>query len=181
MQSDARIVQRFESPVGPLVGTWTEAGLYAFEFVREGGVADAEPAPDSAKWPTSALSDLKRRQQRLADAVKRYFRDAHFEWDCRTLDWTGVPPFQIEVLQKCYGIPAGKTMTYGELAKAVGRPNAARAVGGAMAKNRWPLLIPCHRVLGAAGKMTGYSGVGGIETKRWLLDHERGQSHALLV
>ncbi|MEM8736472.1 MAG: MGMT family protein, partial [Planctomycetota bacterium] len=73
------------------------------------------------------------------------------------------------------------TMTYGALAKAVGRPNAARAVGGAMAKNRWPLLIPCHRVLGASGKLTGYSGVGGIETKRRLLEHERGQSQLQLI
>ncbi|MFN3191459.1 MAG: methylated-DNA--[protein]-cysteine S-methyltransferase [Aureliella sp.] len=180
MQPPRSIVQRIESPVGPLLATWTENGLYAFEFERDEN-ASAGQNEGLKNWKPGAAAKVEHLQKLLLTTVDRYFRDACFEWDCGTLDWSGVPEFHVEVLQSCYGIPAGQTMTYGALAEAVGRPNAARAVGGAMAKNRWPLLIPCHRVLGASGKLTGYSGVGGIETKRWLLDHERGQTQVQLV
>ena len=69
-------------------------------------------------------------------------------------------------------IEFGKTKTYGEIAEAIGRPKAVRAVGGAVGANPVPLVIGCHRVLGAAGKITGYSGGDGLPTKRWLLKLE---------
>jgi len=75
-------------------------------------------------------------------------------------------------LTLCHAIPVGETRTYGQLAKLAGSPHAARAVGGAMARNRWPLIVPCHRVVGSSGKLTGYSGEGGLKTKHWLLEHE---------
>ena len=67
-------------------------------------------------------------------------------------------------------IPYGVTATYGDLAAIVGKP--ARAVGGACGRNPIPIIIPCHRVVGAGGRMVGYSGKGGVETKQWLLQHE---------
>lgn len=67
-------------------------------------------------------------------------------------------------------IPYGATATYGDLAAIVGKP--ARAVGGACGQNPIPIIIPCHRVVGAGGRMVGYSGKGGVETKQWLLQHE---------
>jgi len=69
-------------------------------------------------------------------------------------------------------IPFGSTMSYAEIAAAIGKPLASRAVGGAVGSNPIALVIGCHRVMGASGKITGYSGGNGIPTKRWLLKHE---------
>jgi methylated-DNA-[protein]-cysteine S-methyltransferase len=77
--------------------------------------------------------------------------------------------FQRAVWSEIATIPFGETKTYGEIAEAIGRPKAVRAVGGAVGANPVPLVIGCHRVLGASGKITGYSGGDGLPTKRWLL------------
>ena len=153
------LLQRIETPVGPFQACWTERGLYSFEFVR--GRSKSSKASSAQDLPPAAL--------KLEQAVQDYFETGEFFWDLRLLDWHGVSAFQQKVLRHCYKIKPACTMTYGELADKVGSPGAARAVGGAMAKNRWPLLIPCHRVVGSNGKMTGYSGVGGIDTKQKLL------------
>ncbi len=81
--------------------------------------------------------------------------------------------FSRRVLETLIQVPFGKTVTYGELAAQAGFPRAARAVGRAMATNPLPLVIPCHRVLGAGGLLTGYSGGNGIVTKQWLIDFEK--------
>ena len=83
-------------------------------------------------------------------------------------------PFMRRVYEVVRRIPAGKTLSYGEVADAAGRPGAARAVGAAMAKNRICLFIPCHRVVGSSG-IGGWSGTGGLEQKRALLDLERNR------
>lgn len=80
-----------------------------------------------------------------------------------------VPPFHRKVYKTLCKVPAGKIVTYAELAKRAGSPGAARAVGTAMAKNPWPIIIPCHRVVAGNGKLGGYSGRGGAVTKRQLL------------
>jgi O-6-methylguanine DNA methyltransferase len=79
------------------------------------------------------------------------------------------PPFYQEVWLACAEIPAGETRTYGELANRLGRPGAARAVGMALGKNPFAPIVPCHRVVGANGKLTGYSGAGGVAQKRAML------------
>ena len=86
------------------------------------------------------------------------------------VDLTGVTPFRQRVLAVCREIPFGATTTYAALAACVGSPQAARAVGQAMATNPVPLIIPCHRVLGAHGRLTGFR--GGLAWKRALLEHE---------
>lgn len=88
------------------------------------------------------------------------------------LDWRGITPFQRQVLEQVLGIPYGQTRSYGDIARALGRPGAVRAVGRANAGNPMPLVIPCHRVLGADGRLHGYSAPGGLETKAWLLRRE---------
>ena len=85
------------------------------------------------------------------------------------IDWSLLRPFQREVLQLVYAIPYGETRTYGDIAREMGRPRAARAVGRANATNPMPLVIPCHRVIGADGKLHGYGGGDGLKTKEWLL------------
>ena len=80
--------------------------------------------------------------------------------------------FQRTVWHALAEIPFGATCSYGDLARAVGRPSASRAVGAANGKNPISIILPCHRVIGASGELTGYG--GGLPMKRWLLDHERG-------
>ncbi|WP_242345497.1 methylated-DNA--[protein]-cysteine S-methyltransferase [Anaeromyxobacter terrae] len=80
-------------------------------------------------------------------------------------------PFQLEVWRALAEIPFGETRTYGEIAARLGRPTAARAVGAANGRNPVSIVVPCHRVIGADGALTGYA--GGVERKRWLLEHER--------
>jgi methylated-DNA-[protein]-cysteine S-methyltransferase len=89
---------------------------------------------------------------------------------------TAGTPFQREVWRSLREIPCGLTVSYGELAKRIGRPKAVRAVGLANGSNPIGIVVPCHRVIGSGGSLIGYG--GGIERKRWLLDHERRAAHA---
>jgi len=88
------------------------------------------------------------------------------------INWSVLTPFQRSALRATYAIPFGETRTYGELANQIGHPRAARAVGRAEATNPMPLIIPCHRVVGADGKLHGYGGGEGLPTKEWLLKLE---------
>ncbi len=87
--------------------------------------------------------------------------------------FSALTPFQQSVLRACAKIPKGQIRTYAQIAKAIGNPKAARAVGSALAKNPLAPLIPCHRVIRSDGTMGGYSAEGGIKTKRMLLLKER--------
>jgi methylated-DNA-[protein]-cysteine S-methyltransferase len=88
------------------------------------------------------------------------------------IDWSSLPASQAEVLRLVDQIPFGQVRTYGQIAVALGKPGASRAVGNANAHNPLPLIIPCHRVMGADGNFRGYGGPGGIPTKAWLLQKE---------
>lgn len=88
------------------------------------------------------------------------------------IDWSKYTPFQQKVYRAVLKIPAGKVLTYGEVAKRIGQPKAARAVGNALAKNDHAPYIPCHRVIGRDGKMHGYSATGGIKRKIHMLKKE---------
>jgi methylated-DNA-[protein]-cysteine S-methyltransferase len=99
---------------------------------------------------------------------------SYFDGQLRAVDDVevacGGSPFQKDVWRALRKIPAGTTLSYGELARAIGRPAAVRAVGAANGANPIAIIVPCHRVIGANGTLTGYG--GGIERKRWLLAHE---------
>ncbi len=91
------------------------------------------------------------------------------------IDWSGMTPFQQSVLRATCAIPYGETSTYGAIAREIGRPRAARAVGRAQATNPMPLVIPCHRVLGSDGGLHGYDGPGGVAMKAKLLELEKSK------
>ncbi|MGR9091787.1 MAG: methylated-DNA--[protein]-cysteine S-methyltransferase [Gammaproteobacteria bacterium] len=101
---------------------------------------------------------------------------AYFAGDFDALEAIPVDPqgseFQQSVWRELRRIPVGQTISYGQLATRLGQPTASRAVGMANSKNPVGIVIPCHRVIGADGQLTGYA--GGVERKQWLLDHERG-------
>lgn len=116
---------------------------------------------------TPAMNSLIKRLQAFA-AGNRY--DDFLDVPLAVTDKT---PFQQAVIERCRRIPLGETMSYGDLAAAVGHPRAARAVGSVMATNRFPLIVPCHRVVAAGGAIGGFSAPDGINLKRRLLAHER--------
>lgn len=155
--------QAIEWPQGELTAVWSKQGLCKLAFGRlPSDGAQADPYDNMAS-------------RALATVMAEYFAGGELDFPLAHLDWTGTPAFHREVLRRCARIARGEVMTYGQLAAAVGSPGASRAVGQAMARNRWPLVVPCHRVVGSCGQLTGYSGMGGTETKQWLLDMEGAQ------
>ena len=129
----------------------------------------------------SRLEHLLRRQYgnytiekgQVPDSVKRALA-AYFKGELDALapleTATGGTPFQREVWKTLRTIPAGTTISYGQLATGLGRKGASRAVGAANGANPIPIVVPCHRVIGADGSLTGFG--GGLARKKWLLDHE---------
>ena len=106
----------------------------------------------------------------LKSSLQAYFRGEEVSFDEWALDDRAGTPFRRKVWAITRAIPRGQTRTYGELALAAGSPRAARAVGQSMARNPWPIIVPCHRVVGSNGRLTGFG--GGLEMKRRLLDME---------
>lgn len=156
-----------DSPIGPLLVGATSRGLCRISF-------DADRDPDAElERLADRFGARVLRVPRQLDAVRRQLDD-YFEGRRRAfkleVDLTGVPAFQHEVLRELALVPYGETATYGGLAQRIGRPRAARAVGGALNRNPVPIVLPCHRVVGASGSLVGYA--GGLDRKRVLLDLE---------
>ena len=110
----------------------------------------------------------------IVSAISAYFAGAVRAIDSVVADGGGTA-FQRQAWRALRAIPPGEVRTYGQMAALLGRPNASRAVGSANALNPISLVVPCHRLVGRNGALTGYG--GGIERKRWLLDHERRWAH----
>ena len=110
----------------------------------------------------SSVDGARRELEEYFDGRRRTFDVA--------LDLRALPPFTVSVLDELARVPYGETTTYGELAQRVGHPRAARAVGTVMNRNRIPIVLPCHRVVGATGDLTGYA--GGLDVKQSLLELE---------
>ena len=146
------------SPVGRLLLAGSDA-LSLIAFPR--GANGIEPQAD---WRPSDAPFLRETAAQLGE----YFRGERREFDL-DLKPTGTA-FQLSVLNALATIPYGETRSYGEIAAQIGRPKAVRAVGAANGRNPLPIVIPCHRVIGADGRLTGFG--GGLETKRYLLDLE---------
>jgi methylated-DNA-[protein]-cysteine S-methyltransferase len=134
---------------GAIVGLFMEERAALPAFAPDGGV---DPLLDEACRQLSAWFDGER---------------TAFDLPLRPRG----TPFQLAVWSALTAIPYGETCSYGQIATGLGRPSAVRAVGAANARNPISLIVPCHRVIGAGGALTGYA--GGLERKRWLLGHER--------
>lgn len=108
----------------------------------------------------------------VAEAISEYFAGLRYHFDDIRVDLTPFSTFTKSVLQECRRIEYGTAISYAELARRIGQPGAARAVGQALARNPVPLIIPCHRVIARNGQLRGFSAPGGISTKRLLLQME---------
>jgi methylated-DNA-[protein]-cysteine S-methyltransferase len=154
-----------ESPVGGLLVAASNQGLASISF-------DPDPAEELDRLARIAGPRVLR-SPRAVDEARReldeYFAGRRRAFDL-SLDLRALPPFTVSVLRELARVPYGETTTYGELAARVGRPRAARAVGTVMHRNRIPIVLPCHRVLGSTGTLVGYA--GGLERKVALLELE---------
>ncbi len=147
-----------DSPIGPLGLTATAHGLAEIWF---GGYDPAAPRGAGERDPRGVL-DRARAQ------LQEYFGGSRVAFDL-PLAPRGTP-FERNVWTLLQQIPAGQTASYGQLARKLGDPTMARAVGRANGQNPLPIVVPCHRVIGADGSLVGFG--GGLERKRWLLEHE---------
>jgi methylated-DNA-[protein]-cysteine S-methyltransferase len=156
-----------KTPLGSIWVALSSNGLVAVEI---GGNRD--------KFIRGLRNRIKKdcllQQQTVAvkDQIQEYLNGERNRFDI-SIDWSVMTKFQQKTLTAVREIPFGETRTYGQIAAQLGNLQAARAVGRANATNPIPLVIPCHRLVGADGSLRGYGGGEGIKTKRWLLDLER--------
>lgn len=162
----------FETSLGSGAVVASEAGVLEV-FLPFGGEEKGELLTQLTDLYPLALGE-NRVTREAADLLQRYFAGERVEFSPVPLDLAGCTPFQNAVYGVVAAIPYGAVRTYGEVARLLGSPTAARGVGSAMAANRLPIIIPCHRVVGAAGALTGYSAPGGVASKKWLLTMEQG-------
>lgn len=113
--------------------------------------------------------------------LQRYFHGERIEFSDIPVDLRALPPFRQKVLNKIRTVAFGQICSYGQIAEMSGSPHAARAVGGALAANPIPIIIPCHRVVASDGRLTGFSAPGGVHAKKILLQLEGIEFKGLLV
>ena len=157
------------TPLGPMLAIADDDGIVMLEFVDDG---DLESAIVRLKRNLGACSVAPSEHRHLAALKKQlaeYFKGARQEFTV-PLNPHGTD-FELSVWSYLRKIPYGETRSYGQQARAIGKPAASRAVGAANGRNDIGILIPCHRVIGASGSLVGYG--GGLERKKWLLNHER--------
>jgi len=156
------------SPLGSLWAAVSEHGLVAFDFQvsREEFIRQIERL---------GFKNISEDQAQVADVLRQvseYLAGERRSFDL-PIDWSILTPFQEQALKATFAIPYGQTSTYADIARQLGKPGAARAVGRAEATNPMPLIIPCHRVVGSDGGLHGYGAGNGLETKDWLLKFEK--------
>lgn len=144
----------YPSPLGRIEITGTEDRIVSLNFVETGGTA-GKPLPACLKQAVAQIDE--------------YFKGRRKKFSLQ-LFLQGTP-FQQAVWRQLKRIPFGKTASYGDIARAIGNPRACRAVGTANGANPIAIIIPCHRIIGSNGTLTGYG--GGLWRKQWLLEHEK--------
>lgn len=160
-----------ETPLGWVTVTTSDAGLRSITLPlesREQALQDADAHGATAPVTSREATDIDRMIDDLVSG--RPVNNAP------PIDWRGITSFRRAVLEACASIPIGETRSYGWLAEQAGSPRAARAAGRVMATNPWPLLIPCHRVVGSTGALHGYG--GGLPLKERLLQIEGAIAYA---
>jgi methylated-DNA-[protein]-cysteine S-methyltransferase len=159
----------FDTPLGRCGIAWSEQGITQVQLpgatdadtrsrIGERGPSDECASDDAPAWVREAIRLITRHLEGAPQDLRRV-----------RLDMTGLPAFYVRAYDESRAVGPGETIGYGELAKRAGSPKGSRAIGQAMAKNPFPVVVPCHRVLAAGGKPGGFSAYGGEETKRKIL------------
>ncbi|MBK9296474.1 methylated-DNA--[protein]-cysteine S-methyltransferase [Candidatus Neomicrothrix sp.] len=167
-----------DTPIGPLTLVADDVGLRAVTWPDEDGArvglsGQLGASDSSAPSPTTVHSSAAIATLEASEAqLREYFAGERQDFDL-PMHLVGTD-FQQEAWRGLADIPYGQTISYGEQAERLGRPKAVRAVGAANGRNPLSIVLPCHRVVGASGDLTGFA--AGLETKRWLLAHESDQA-----
>ena len=157
----------FDTEIGVCGLAWREHGLVGVLLPEVGG------APALARlrqcFPDLTESAPPTQVRAAAELIIALMRGERVDLSSIRLDLERVSPFEARVYAIARAIPPGQVLTYGEIAHQLGDKQLAREVGQAMGRNPWPIVVPCHRVVGAGGKLVGFSAPGGVETKQRML------------
>lgn len=160
---EGRAARFIETPLGPMLAVASEKGIHRLEFDRDADLGDLAAGTERQQLRAERHLDV------LASELTEYFAGTRTQFTVQVLP--AGSDFERKAWEYLRGIPFGQTRSYGQQAKAIAGPNAARAVGGANGRNPIAIVIPCHRVIGADGSLTGFA--SGLHRKQWLLNHER--------
>ncbi|MGP0094333.1 MAG: methylated-DNA--[protein]-cysteine S-methyltransferase [Xanthobacteraceae bacterium] len=157
----------FDTAVGRCGIAWSGRGIVGVQLPE--ATEHATRARLRHRFPSARETQPPTEVQRALDGIVALLRGEPCDLAAVALDMDGVPPFHRRVYAVARKIPPGETLSYGDIAARLGAPGAARAVGQALGRNPFAIIVPCHRVLAAGGKVGGFSANGGVTTKRRLL------------
>jgi methylated-DNA-[protein]-cysteine S-methyltransferase len=163
----------FATAIGTCGIAWGERGVVGVQLPEA-----SEPATRTRlrrRFPETGETTPPAEVTGAIDAIRALLRGEAADLAAVPLDLETVPPFERRVYEVARAIPPGATLTYGEIAARLGAPEAARDVGRALGQNPFPIVVPCHRVVAAGGRLGGFSARGGAEAKRRLLTIERAR------
>jgi methylated-DNA-[protein]-cysteine S-methyltransferase len=165
----------FETAIGPCAIAWGERGIVGVQL------PEADEAASRARMlrrlPEAREATPPAAVAHVIDRIVALLLGEAIDLSAVPVDLDQVPPFNRRVYEVARAIPPGQTLTYGEIADRIGEgPAASRAVGQALGENPFPIVVPCHRVLAAGGKVGGFSANGGVTTKLKLLNIERART-----
>lgn len=163
------VAEWLETPLGPMLAVASEDGVCLLDFVDRRGLEGAV-ARLRRKHGAAIVPGPNRHLAQLRRELQEYFAGVRTRFDVAVVPQAGTE-FQRRAWEYLRKIPYGETRTYAGQAKALGSPGAVRAAGSANGRNTLAIVVPCHRVIGSNGELTGYG--GGVARKRWLLDRER--------
>jgi methylated-DNA-[protein]-cysteine S-methyltransferase len=163
----------FETSIGSCGITWSERGIRGLQLPETDPLATRRTL--TSRFPGAVEAVPPPNVQRGIDAIVLLMRGDRADLNFVQLDLDGVPAFHQRVYDVARTIPAGATLTYGDIAKRLGDAGSARAVGQALGRNPIPVIVPCHRVTAAGGRTGGFSAPGGAATKLKLLAIEGAQ------
>jgi methylated-DNA-[protein]-cysteine S-methyltransferase len=157
----------FATVIGSCAIAWGERGLIGVQLPE--GDAARTRARMRRRFPAARERSPPADVQRAIDGIVALIGGEAIDFSAVALDMEGLPAFHRRVYELARTIACGATLSYGDIAKRLGVPDEAREVGEALGKNPFPIIVPCHRVLAAGGKLGGFSAPGGVATKRRLL------------
>lgn len=160
----------FDTPIGLCGIAWSALGLRGVQLPE--AVASAARARLAHRFPGSAERDPSAAILAIIETIRQHLSGCAAAYDEAILDFAGVGAWEASVYRAALAIRYGETRTYGALAASLGAPHGAQAVGRALGRNPWPIVIPCHRILAADGRTGGFSAPGGAHTKLRLLEIE---------
>ena len=168
--TDAKGFAIFETPIGACGIAWGPRGITGLQLPET--TAQGTRTRLQRRWAGAIETPPPADVQRAIDRVLALLAGKAVDLGDIALDLEAAPDFHRKVYEVARTIPPGQTMTYGEIAKKLGAPHESREVGQALGRNPVAIIVPCHRVLGADGKMGGFSANGGVATKRRILEIE---------